>query len=358
MQGTRSNNYTSPRSKPANINVDNLGVEVIEKVGRLYNRFVLTDDFKNWNPIPLKIIPYEEKDAVVIPLVDINMSNMSNVINSINKRQLLLNHESTDGTSANDRKVIPVVRPTNPDTGLPRKAYLNAVSYAAYDYNDLLPIHNQDWLRQTFSDTNPITDAFGSGVNGLLVGHNIPGNGNIMLFDNDTTTADYPYDMDNMSHHQAPLHRYRPRQLRTMELLSQSAPRAAVRHGMLPSDWARNHFDIKIGGSNGASYTGGALTPAINIWSLSGGSYNNGYSDSIFPAVNNEINIEIDDAINWLSVDVQGVCWITAIKQASDAVGLWEGSEKGIFSTQPGTEGPLFTLVQMPLKVQIEIRYE
>lgn len=355
---TRSNNYTQPRPKKIQTNVTIPDISVVEKVDRLYERFLLSDQVeRGWDAIPKKIVSVTtgngtHDNALVIPLVSNNLSDAIPIWEQTTHRQLFLDNAGSPGIVEGTQRAIPIVRPTNPETGQPRKAYLNAVAYAAYDYNEILPKHNFEAMKSFnyFDDAlmpETAPNSFGS-YPGLIIGMLDYAGRRIYPYDPDTSTASYPIALgEDVNANQL----QRARKLAAMALLDQSAPRASIVNGMLPSDWMKNMFKIEIGGHNGVGYTGGSVTAQQSIYKVAQQSdlY---FDDLLFPAANNEINVEIPNTINWLTVDVWGVAWFHAVKRALDA-GDWLNSERGLTTIEP----PYLTIVNMPLKVQIDIRY-
>lgn len=316
------------------VNVDN-------NPERLHNRFILMDNFKEWYAIPRKFVETSVGSGqyhIYIPIT----TNLNNSYWNLFSRRLFLNTENaTAGTGNGLRKFIPINRPAG------HKAFLHSVAYASYDFNEMLP-------KNTSVDKNAliIADMFGTGVAGMRV-TSLPVSsltaGNQFPKSSIFTTAHYPATTDNLQS--------RTDELAVMEALGQSAPRSSVRGGMLNGDFFMNNFNMNIKGFT-------AETPDFddagevfaNVWETptDNNSYNisGGKSSSFLPNITNEIDILIPDDVNWLAVDVTGCGW---------RVGAFEDdlndSYRHIHKILGSPAGNFITFVQMPVKVQVDIRF-
>ena len=360
-----SNNYSQPRPKPGSVSIGD--VSISQAIKKEYKRFNLCDKMANWNAIPRVKKTINGKDFWIIPLV--NGSNLTAVPLEMNKwnerfkRELEVAITDTNGTVTNTAS-LPVSRPSG------KKAYIHGLSYAAYDFNEMMiqltdsVIHQTALLLGRADDPSAeVTlpslvepDAFGVGLPGLIICaegtvERLPRSGQY-------TTASFPMpNWYNLSPSgvlkiDAAWDR-RKNDVETMIALNQSAPRASIFHGMLPADFAYNNVSISIIGER----AGGN----VRLWD-SQGRYNatdnnqsNTYShDIIFPAINNDIDVIIPDDISNLRIEVSGTSWAHHIDMPGiDSTYNAPGSHvKGIHK-----ERWAVTYVTMPLKVQLDLRY-
>jgi|GEM_PF-6345366 len=354
------NNYNYP-SANVEVNVSGEGggtignVAINQDPGNLHTRFLLLDDFENFTAIPRLI----EETGEGTELYNVYIPFTTNLLNPSwhrFRRRLFLNTKSsTYGVLAGNKKFIPVVRPS-----ANHKAYLHSISYSAYDFNEMIP-------KLAIPDANIgdriEADKFDVGVNGLRLNATplaIDAIHTIVKSDY-ITTAHYPVYHDNLQRRQD--------ELAVMDLLGQGAPRSSIRGGMLPGDFYMNNFYLHIKGFT-------ATTPDFedpgstyeSIWELpednqSYGVNNDlnesdlsGSTDLIMPGITNELDIEIPETVKWLAVDVAGPGWRHGafdIERNAYPNSMYKSVAKAIGSPV----GNFFTFVQMPVKIQIDLRF-
>lgn len=307
---------------------------------RLHERFLLTDNMQTFQAIPKKQVG---QNAYIPVTNSINVANWHRF-----KRRLYLNQRGTFGTGELNKKFIPITRPS-----ANHKAYLHAITYTAYDFNEMLP-------RVTAQDKASliVADVFGDGIDGLKVN-------NTVMLDNEIRNASIPKS-SYFSSADYPVYRdqtlaERSEEVALMERLGQSAPRSSIRFGMLPGDWLMNNFNCQILGIGGTPNFETVNSGFTKVWELP--SINSSYpasinadvsndTDMIIPGITNEIDIEIPEGLNWLAVEVWGAGWRHGA--FDDEVNeMYRLSAKGVF---PASQS-YYTYVQMPVKVQIDIRY-
>lgn len=332
------NQYSYPQ--PSNITVQMEGGEVnfTEQVARDHKQFIVQDDLNKHYAVPIKAIEHDGLYALVIPVTN----NILNFDWSAFSRDLHINANGSWGVSPGNKKFIPVVRPEG------KKAYLHAVVAGAYDFNEMLPYFDTSSL---FGGLTPglvdlvVPNAFGT-TDGLIVHKSVSDPTNLMSNPRSPgySTAHFPVYRTNTLR--------RSDELRVMESLGQNGLRSSIRGGLLPSDIWWNQFRMMIAGINSATPTIDNANDSI-IWDTNAGNdsstYNSGSQyDNMLPQESNEKDILIPDAVNWLRVNVTGTGWYHFIdwKQQEDHVkGIW------------GSARAFLTIVQMPVKVKLVLRY-
>ncbi len=349
-------NYNYP-SANVNVNVEgggaggdvNIGDIVInQNPANLYSRFLLMDKFSDFSAIPKKIVEISGQSGmydIYIPITyNLNKQNWH-----LFRRRLFLNTENnTAGTGAGERKFIPIVRPT-PE----HKAYLHSITYAAYDFNEMLPFISVDDIATRIETNLFAPDVHGLKINPTPLSSPIKW---LYLKSDKITTAHYPVYRN--------LLQAREDELQVMNVLGQSAPRSSIRGGMLPGDFYHNNFWVHLKGfENNNPNFDNAGDEYINIWETpeDNNSYNinndlentdtSQVSDMILPNISNEIDIEIPDSVNWIAVDVAGAGW------RHGAFDSDKSALKPIAKVLANAINNYITYVQMPVKVQIDIRY-
>lgn len=397
---TRSNNYTAPYQPPPTINIDPdqaININLTQSPKRMYQQFLLSDDTRFWHSIPKKQVTLPATlndytvdgtvDAIVIPFVYLSNFKPSWFDTDDLKRRLFLNTLQAFGTTDGAKMPIKIDRPMVSDGEggtIPAKAYLHTLSYSAYDFNEMIPYLDIIAIcEDIFVESDPeggwgiddliVEDAFGSGYDGLIIGkYEIEGGLHYYPFRN-YTTADYPLIINTNSF--SNLKGKRANELAVIDKLSQSAPCSSIFRGMLPSDWMANNFGITIGGHTGETIAEDSAPTSI-IWdSRNRESFADtlnyaqsfgegvvvGY-DSFFPAVNNEIDIEIPDDVNYLFVDVRGPGWYHGIDIVNHGLSYNTDPVKGWLAIEDESSyrGPLpipITIVKMPVKIHIALRF-
>jgi hypothetical protein len=353
------NQYTYPTGLPTQVDVSIPNI-ITTQDNSNYVVFEITDDIHNFEVIPTKIInrPWDNTSntikSIAIPLItsrsqEFDISNFT--------RRLFINQNNAYGTATGQKQHIKIDRPIV--DGNPKKAYISNIIYAAYDFNDMLPWFDDDAL-PIKQDSSPVTVAdlvvnnvFGTDKGFIIKttatsGEQDTGTSGIharqagILRSQDYTTAHYPITRPIATMIE------RSNEVTAMERLGQAGLRSSIRGGLLPSDVFKNNFKLTIGGLTAANPTENA-TPN-NILFRTGIDRNSYNNDNIIPAYNNEINIEIPDSVNWLTVDIAGVAWAHAIH--------WK--EYGIGHVRNNIAMPLvdvITYVQMPVKVSLGIKF-
>lgn len=395
---TRSNNYTAPYQPPPTINIDPdqaININLTQSPKRMYQQFLLSDDTRYWHSIPKKQITLPANingytvdgaiDAIVIPYVPLSSFNPSWFDTEDLNRRLFLNTLQSFGTTDGDKMPIKIDRPMVSDGEggtKPAKAYLHTLSYSAYDYNEMIPyVDIIEICEDIFVETDPVggwsidelilTDAFGTGYDGIIIGKYKTEGGIYYYPFRNYTTADYPLIINTNIY--SNLYGKRANELAIIDKLAQSAPCSSIYRGMLPSDWMANNFGITIGGHTGIAIAEDSI-PSTIIWdsrnretfvdtlnyAQSFGEGNVVGYDSFFPAVNNEIDIEIPDDINYIFVDIRGPGWYHGIDIVNHGHSLISDPVKGWLYTDNEEEYKRalpVTIVQMPVKVHLAIRF-
>ena len=417
MSSIRNLHWTGPRKAQETINVDipdiqldpSQEINLSQTIERMYDKFSLCDDVRNWHSIPKKVmtlsslyyatsnIPFTgsvDVDCVVIPFVNLNSFNPSwfDVIDvdedAVFKRRLNLNVLNTIGVAAGDKMPIPITRRTrgegeNLETA---KAYLHGISFAAYDFNEPIPYVDVPALCEALTglantesevewnyESLKVEDAFGDGYHGFIIG--IYDTSKYVFDSRDYITANYPLLVNTDTFSNAKGKRFN--ELKVMTKLSQGAPRSSVFRGILPSDWMSNNFGIEIGGLTSTDFNSEdteipdptnliydsrnrLLFADTNNYSQSFGENAVVGLDEFFPAIYNEIDILIPDNIDWLTIDVRGPGWFHGIDLVDHNIQYYFDPVKGwLFdASQTPNRGTMpVTLVQMPVKVKLDIRY-
>ena len=314
---------------------------------RLHDRFLLMDDLENWRSIPLLI----ESNGVETYDVFMPYTESVNVANwHLFRRRLYLNTKNSEyGPESGKKRFIPVTRPS-----AKHKALLHAITYAAYDYNEMLYMISVPDIA-----TRLVPNKFMTGVHGIKL-NSTPielGAVNILPRSRAITTAHYPVYFDEVGR--------REMEFAVMQSLQQGAPRSSVRGGMLPGDFYQNNFWCHIRGYEGTPAFANPIGSYTNIWETPsdnqsyGADVNpstSGKTDMILPGVTNEIDILIPDDVNWLDVHVGGPGWRHgAFEINTDAYP--NSPNRDVYKGLGGAGIPYFTYIQMPVKVQIDIRY-
>lgn len=342
-------NYNYP-SANVNVNVEGGGsgggAVGTQDPANLFSRFLLMDKFSDFSAIPKKIVADNGMYNLYIPITN----TLANPNWHLFRRRLFLNTENgTAGTGNGQRKFIPIARPT-PE----HKAYIHSITYTAYDFNELLPFISVDDINSRI-----VIDMFATGVHGLRINSSPMVDANIWNYVTSEliTTAHYPiYRLDTKA---------RQQELQVMNLLGQSAPRSSIRGGMLPGDFFHNNFWLSLKGykfagtpnfdSPGETYTNIWETPtdnnSYNIENDLTAGDNSQVSDMILPNISNEMDIEIPEDIEWIAVDVGGAGWRHGAFDSDKSV------LKPVAKILPNAANNYITYVQMPVKVQIDIRY-
>lgn len=357
MAGQKFSNYNYP-SANVNVNVGSGGGTTIGDINvnldnaKLYDRFLLMDELESFRAIPRKYVEngVGTYDILIPYTLSVELCNWH-----LFRRRLYLNTKSsTYGVAVGNKKFIPIVRPEG------HKAFLHTVSYAAYDFNEMLPALN---IPAANIVNRIVENAFGTGVHGLKL-NSTP----IELAAEDMlpkskyfTTAHYPVYFDSTGR--------RGEEITVMEALGQAGPRSSIRGGMLPGDFLMNNFWMQIKGFTAETpdFTSPGSTYA-NIWESpeENKSYGvdadaestdvTGKTDMFIPGISNEIDTLIPDDVNWLCVDVAGAGWRHGAFEHSyeaEPSSSYKQFHKGLGVMVE----PFFTYVQMPVKVQIDIRY-
>lgn len=354
------NQYTYPAGSPINpqINVGDLQVTMPpSEVKRDYEQFLLADDIKKFSPIAMKPLSVGFESYKWHILTAVGLTTGFDL--SPFKRRLMANvgkNYFSNVANTTDRKMIKINRPEG------KKAYLHAVSYAMYDYNTMIPKVTADTYGDVISML--IDNAFGTGASqkGLPVG--LPMSASSADSEMIDVEAAFAMRSETITSAHYPIFRRgstsRQDELRVMEYLNQSAPRSSVRFGMLPTDYFINNFELTIGGfedptsvpaRNASFATTIYETAKVGNDSYGGNAYADGEQvnrDTMVPAYNNEIDIEIPDNIVWMAADVIGGGWEHCIE-----LSCLNTNVKG----EPQAQGHIKTFVQMPVKVLITVRY-
>lgn len=353
------NNYSYPSGTPIQpqINVGDLQVTLPpSEIVREYEQFLLADDLSKFSPVAIKAL------SVGVEQYRWHLLAVQGLTTKMDltpfKRRLLANLGQpylSNPSNTTDKKMIKLNRPVG------KKAYLHAVSYAAYDYNTMIPRLDQ----ATYGDVEAlfVDDAFGTGATqkGIPIGQTMSASSpesdlinvgaSFVGRSTTVTTAHYPLHSTGNTQRQD--------ELKVMEILNQSAPRSSVRFGMLPTDYFINNFELTIGGFEDAgvipSKTADFTQIIYETAKVGNDSYGgNAYAsdviarDTMIPAYNNEIDTEIPDNLHWLSVDVIGAGWEHCLEMVCEPTNLM-----GLPQAQPHIK----TFVQMPVKVLITVRY-
>lgn len=241
-----SNNFNYVGNK-ANIDIG----EIVVDFGFAYEpaqvKYVTaTDSFENWRTIPKILLenPYGTGWVTCVPYVPKGTSQ-SNLY--FTRRQLWINPIG----GGEENVPLPVV--------IGKKWYLDSVSFRAFDMHEFVPSWFPQQLVEDMGtidiDNLFITDAFGTGLNGVVVGWN---SDEIISWKTAPyTTVSYPdFEFNNTDETYNPsfvpqvgVGKY-GQNWQTFDILQQSASRSGVVGGMMPSDWFPNQFSFNISGSS------------------------------------------------------------------------------------------------------------
>jgi len=343
------NQFTYPSGLPTTVDVQLGDITVSgDGVNKDFQVFELQDNIENFQTVPKKSIADPNnatKYAYCIPFVE----NNEKFDGAAFERRLYLNNtEIFDQNNVSLKRHVPINRPLKADGITYKKAYLHSVTYAAYDYNDMLPYYDESNYGALTLSQLKVPNVFGTNK-GLMLAINQNVNDDIVAnyyipTSNVYTTAHFPYYLRNLQ--------LREREIRAMEILGQGALRSSVRWGMLPSDVFKNNFRLKLGSINSSTPTETELPNTI-LWDTklnnSSSKLNDSNLDTMLPAYTNEIDILIPDTTNSITVDVTGAGWNHGIdwKQIPTNV-------KCLAQIVPH----LITWVQMPIKVSLAIRFD
>ncbi len=237
-------------------------------------------------------------------------------------------------------------------------------SSSGWDYKQFLIIEDAFPKVQTNSEhlkgeTGKITSTFRKGIIVGMVDKSINSIEKLELFGNNNgsgllsyntsgryTTANFP-DFGNYRLTNAV-------QKSARKLLGQTAPRSAVVHGALPSDWLNNNFKLEI-----FCYIPNNEVPSEGqsrlIWSSEGTYCGHWATDEIIHQAISSIDVKIHDSATDLIAVVSGCGWFCY----TDTIGNGEYADRqlGYTETDNGLNHTVRTLVQMPVKVQLDVRY-
>jgi hypothetical protein len=351
------NNFTYPRKANAvslgDINIGDL--QVIQKVEKNYDSFHLYDDLETFQPIPAKKVfvsttfngmPFGAY-FWVIPMI------FNGDDKKIFRRRLNLNNDIAEtGISTNKQRYIPINRPSG------KKAYLHSVSWSAHDYNVAYPYYLQseieDWAN--FYLENGVADLglWRENQFGDLYGHIVALAINsqssypelLQKFPNyGYSTSDFAMPFFTSNNFLRDQFFFRPN-----TKFNKTGVKSSFVGGLL-QDIFPNGVNVTIGGHSGGGFADGMQlnhSPEAIIFSTNDDDLNQSHNSRDWvntPNIINEIDTLIPDNINHLLLDVEGFNWFLNVTIESD-----EPYKRDHIN--------FTTIVQMPLSVDVVIRYD
>lgn len=262
----------------------------------------MVDNFETWRTIPKKTMPnpYGTGFITVVP----NTTNPQTLANKyFQRRQLWINP-----IGGGDENV-----PLSAVTG--KKWFLDSISFRSYEMHENIPAWKPNQLIASIPGVEDlselyISDAFGVGLNGIIIGYN---DNDIVSWDiSPYTTNAYPdfgyRNNDEVSgggFYFTGAGKY-GKNWETQDTLRQSGSGSGIVGGMLSSDFFPNNFSFNISGSNSST---GIITGVSDMVFGSDQltTYRNGtgnWSHSALPLQLSNMNIEIN--YPYLGVEVYG----------------------------------------------------
>jgi len=304
----------------------------------------MVDNFENWRTIPKKTLPNPHGSGFVT-VVPNSKTPLGSTSDQFLRRQLWINPIAGGQTNV----------PLPATTG--KKWFLDSISFRAYEMHENIPSWKSNELIELTGaiDTSElfIDDAFGLGLQGIIVGWN---SSDVISWDlSPWTTNAYPdfgqTNSDQMSGGGVYFNgvgRY-GKNWETQDKLRQSGSGSGVVGGMLSSDWFPNNFSFNISGSNSAT---GIITGVSDMifGSDQNTTYRSGtgnFSHTALPLQLSNMNIEIP--YNYVGVEVYGAGYYHYLYWQD----LFEAEDtiKGLPVTAPTPR----TLVQFPIICELII---
>lgn len=300
----------------------------------------MVDDFDTWRTVPKITMPnpYGAGFITVVPNSDTPFGTTSD---QFLRRQLWINPIG----SGNENVALPIVPG--------KKWFLDSISFRAYEMHENLP----SWdlvLLQEQTGAIDVTDlyidnAFGSGLNGIVVGWN---SNNIISWNlAPFTTNAYPdfgmTNNDNVSGGGVYFNgtgRY-GKNWETQDTLRQSGTGSGVVGGMLSTDFFPNNFSFNISGSNSSTGTVTGTSDMI-FGSDKNTTYRSGtgnFSHTSLPIQLSNMNIEIN--YPYVGVEVYGAGYYHHLYWEDIGLENPDLTIKGL----PITVGVPRTIVQFPI---------
>lgn len=296
-----SNNFNYSGNK-ANIDIGEIVVDFgFSYLPEQVKYVQMVDNFQNWRTVPKKTLPNPYGSGFITVVPD-SKSPFDVTNRQFTRRQLWVNPIG----GGNENVTLPVVAG--------KKWYLDSISFRAYEMHEYLPSWKPNLLIEKTGATGVtdlfIPDAFGLGLQGVVVGWNLD---DIITWDlSPFTTNSYPdFGQTNNDETNAGLvaatgtGRY-GKNWGTQDHLKQSGSGSAVIGGMLATDFFPNNFSFNISGSNSATGIVTGLSDMI-FGSDQYTTYRNGtgnFSHTSLPLQLSNMNIEIN--YPYLGVEVYG----------------------------------------------------
>lgn len=384
-----ANNYSQPRAKAGDVtvNLDGVSVKVAQSPLRVYDRFEVYDDVSEWRSIPRKIMNINGTDFLVFAGSPAEIFYAGAYFKTLQRNLVLNSDVELVGTSERRKRLIPIQRPLDA-LGVPKKAYLHSLMYIAYDYNEMIPkisdaeISAISTILTGFASTDPgsliVLNAFGDLPGIALKMLPDPLQAEMDYVKSTYTTADYPfnhykYKSNNTLPDTQYMREYRKSEVAVIDKFGQTASKSTSYHGIMSDDFLINNFVLKVGALTGLGYDDTTINlppPEMKIYDsescvngatlLKNQSLGNDDvtywkqhgSDLILPQVQNEIDTLIPDNMNYLTVDVAGCGWVHGVDLTDHILNV------KMLATNPLTDKIPCVIVQMPVKVQVILRYE
>ena len=296
-----SNNFNYSGNK-ANIDIGEIVVDFGYRYLPEEVKYVhMVDNFENWRTVPKKTLPnpYGSGYITVIPNSDQPFGSTND---QFLRRQLWINPIG----GGEENVTLPIV------TG--KKWYLDSISFRAYEMHENLPSWNPNLLIELTGAEDIvdlyIDDAFGTGLQGLVIGWNTD---DIITWDlAPFTTNAYPdFGVTNTDEtligvpYFNGIGRY-GKNWETQDILRQSGSGSGVVGGMLSTDFFPNNFSFNISGSNSPTgvVTGlGDMVFGSDLYTTNRSGTGN-FSHTSLPLQLSNMNIEIN--YPYLGVEVYG----------------------------------------------------
>jgi hypothetical protein len=319
--------YWAYPNQPVNMGDVNINFSIERDV----HKYSYRDDLRFWQGFKFTIQTIEGQEYICTP------------VENAWSPTAIANFTKTTMNLASGK--IHLQRPVN------KKAYLHGISYAIYDYHQLVPRFlppelcpsSGQFYDAYYNDTN---ETLFSVIVGKLGYPNEDPDFNYIKYLNDGikyATFDYALPFMNQ-------HRYRD--FHTLQMLNytkNTAPRSNVLYGMLPMDYYHNHFDMTL---IGYDINGNVVK---NIWDNkkepnSGVISKHSFEilhEEIVPQIFNDINLLIDDNITDVELVVyRPYFWISLQPNST-------------YNPLNGTELPMGnqTIFRLPVKVETSILY-
>jgi hypothetical protein len=244
-----SNNFNYVGNK-ANIDIGEIVIDSIPIYEPEEVKYItVTDNFETWRTVPKKTLPNPYTTGGYITVVPNTTKPQTTANLNFQRRQLWINPIGGGDTN------IPLPAVTG------KKWYLDSISFRGFDMHEFLPSWKPNLLKEKigtdFIGDLIIPDAFGTGLDGLVIGWN---DEDIVTWDvAPYTTASYPdFQFGNVDQVMTLSGGAYPftgagkygQNWETFDTLNQAGSRSGVVGGMLASDWFPNQFSFNISGSN------------------------------------------------------------------------------------------------------------